>query len=200
MPEAAIRDVGPDEVAQLAAMMARAYREDPFSMFLVAGHPDPAESLRRSFAQQIRSVYMPLGVARTTDDLAGIALWSRPGAWKLPVARQVSLLPGFVRNLGIRRVPRAMRAFTEAERHHPDDRPHWHLQILAVDPERQGSGIGSALMRDVLAPADSEHQPAFLETTTERNVRLYERHGFHIHEEWRMTRGPQVWGMWREPQ
>jgi ribosomal protein S18 acetylase RimI-like enzyme len=60
------------------------------------------------------------------------------------------------------------------EKHHPEE-PHWHLAFLAVHPDHQGAGLGSALMQHT---HDRIDVPAYLEATNEDNIRLYERHGY----------------------
>lgn len=58
--------------------------------------------------------------------------------------------------------------------------PHWYLDLLAVDPDRQGIGIGSALLQAVNARSDADGRPCALFTFTERNAGLYQRHGYEI--------------------
>ncbi|HYP60987.1 MAG TPA: GNAT family N-acetyltransferase [Thermomicrobiales bacterium] len=58
--------------------------------------------------------------------------------------------------------------------------PHWYLDLLAVDPDRQGMGIGSTLLQVVNARSDADGRPCALFTFTERNVGLYQRHGYEI--------------------
>lgn len=60
------------------------------------------------------------------------------------------------------------------EKHHPEE-PHWHLAFLAVHPDHQAAGLGSALMQHTHERLDV---PAYLEATNEDNIRLYERHGY----------------------
>ena len=58
--------------------------------------------------------------------------------------------------------------------------PHWYLPWLAVDPARQGRGLGSHLLQSGLDVVDRDHLPAYLETSNPRNVPLYQQHGFEI--------------------
>ncbi len=83
--------------------------------------------------------------------------------------------------------------------HHPPG-PHWYLYYLATVPERQGTGIGSALLRPVLRRCDEEGSPAYLEATSQRNRVLYRRHGFVDRAEYVLPNGPTLYPMWREPQ
>ena len=54
----------------------------------------------------------------------------------------------------------------------------WYLDVLGVDPSKQGKGIGSALIRFGLERAARDGADAFLETAVEANVAYYERFGF----------------------
>ena len=70
---------------------------------------------------------------------------------------------------------------------------------LGVEPDRQGQGIGSALIQPVLGRADAEGLPCYLETTKERNVTFYRRHGFDVVAEGDLPDlGPPFWTMRRE--
>ena len=54
-----------------------------------------------------------------------------------------------------------------------------YLYVIGVGPDHQGKGIGSHLINSMLSNIPPEI-PIYLETETERNVRLYERLGFKI--------------------
>ncbi len=96
-------------------------------------------------------------------------------------------------------VVRLMRFLNLMEQKHPHE-PHWYLAVLGVAPDRQGRGFGSHLMQPVLERCDANGDAAYLETDTERNVQLYERHGFKVTEEFDLPGGgPPVWLMWRDP-
>lgn len=72
--------------------------------------------------------------------------------------------------------------------------------MIAVAPERQGEGLGSALVRSVLDRCDQEGVPAYLEASNERSRALYERLGFgHTGKPLDLPEGPRMWPMWREP-
>ncbi|MFN8573460.1 MAG: GNAT family N-acetyltransferase [Gemmatimonadaceae bacterium] len=54
----------------------------------------------------------------------------------------------------------------------------WYLSILGVNPARQGSGVGTQLVRQMLDELDGLGVPSFLETFTTEAVRWYERLGY----------------------
>jgi ribosomal protein S18 acetylase RimI-like enzyme len=78
--------------------------------------------------------------------------------------------------------------------------PHWYLAAIGVNPERQGEGLGSALVQSGIRRADRDNTPVYLETETEGNVGFYQHLGFEVIEQitaagldlplWLMTRRP----------
>ena len=90
-------------------------------------------------------------------------------------------------------------AFDEQlDRHHPAGTFHEHL---AVRPDRQHQGIGTALLTAHHAALDSQGIPAYLEASDERTRRLYPAHGYVLRPDApiRLPDGPEMWPMWREP-
>src|SRR5882672_278859 len=61
----------------------------------------------------------------------------------------------------------------------------WYLSIVAVDPVRQGRGLGQQLVTPVLAEGDSVGATSYLETFSQRNVQFYDRLGFTIRASFR---------------
>ena len=96
------------------------------------------------------------------------------------------------------RIVRSARAVREIERRHPAE-PHLYLSVLGTDPERQGGGIGSALLAPVLERCDAGGVAAYLESSKESNVGFYARHGFEVTERMELPDGPPLWLMWRDP-
>ena len=138
------------------------------------------------------------GEAYTVDGYAGVALWTPPGEGKLSPMETLRLLPTVARTFG-RWTPRALRGLSYQESKYPE-RPHYHLVFIGVEPQRQGQGIGSQLMRPVLRRFDREGMPVYLEASTLRSRALYLRHGFEDLDVMRFPGGgPPMWRMWREP-
>lgn len=79
--------------------------------------------------------------------------------------------------------------------------PHHFLAILGVEPAAQGRGYSSRLLRALGERADADGLPCYLETDQEKNVRIYERHGFRVTSEHVLTElgGVRFWLMQRPP-
>ena len=51
----------------------------------------------------------------------------------------------------------------------------------------------------LLERCDREGIPAYLESSKEKNVPFYRRHGFEVTREIQLPNGPMLWAMWRQP-
>lgn len=129
----------------------------------------------------------------------GAAIWLNPGdkAFDLPPLRELMLTPLLFGVAGVKGMRRATALGRQLATLHPSV-PHAHLVFLGVAPEAQGRGVGSAILKHTLAPLDAAGIPAYLEASTERNVALYQRHGFFISGEFKLP-GLHMRTMFREP-
>lgn len=184
------------ELPSLARVLARAFSDDPVTSWLL-----PDERTRELRSQGLFRAALETHVrddsVYTTPDRRGAAIWAPPGRWR-PGPRD--LWPGLRWGLpAIRgRLVDGMRFLRAVERVHPQE-PHWYLAVLGTEPEHQGQGLGSAVMAPVLQRCDDECLPAYLESSKERNIPFYRRHGFEVTEEIRIPGAPVLWAMWREP-
>ena len=82
----------------------------------------------------------------------------------------------------------------------PKGRPHYYLWWLAVEPAKQGQGIGSALLAPGLAEADQRRLPVYLETHAEKNVDYYQKRGFTLARKANVAKyNLPFWCMVKEP-
>src|SRR5439155_1445122 len=130
---------------------------------------------------------LPFGRAYAAVDAGGVhgvAAWLPPGAYPPSVARQLRQLPGLVRiaSLAPRRLRFLFASLGELVRVHPKEE-HWYLALLAVDPFRQGQGVGRKLIAPALAQADADGLSCYLETTKVSNVAWYRGAGFDVVDE-----------------
>lgn len=182
-----------DSMAErLIATLTLAFSADPPIRWL---YPDAGDYLQfyPTFARAFGGGAVPAGSAYCTEDGAGCALWLPPGTGA-DQAKLVELIQQSVPEHRHEEVFSLVQAMGEA---HPEE-PHWYLPLIGVDPAAQGRGIGSALMKAALLRCDEEGVPAYLEATSEKNVPLYERHGFQRLPAVRAGSCPEITPMWRE--
>lgn len=99
-----------------------------------------------------------------------------------------------------RRLGLALWSQLRFERLHPRRPEHWYLHYVGVEPRCQGRGLGAALLKPVLELCDRTGTSSYLESSSERNRILYERHGFELMDTFPLPMGgPPIREMWREP-
>src|ERR1700722_12278585 len=197
-PLPVVRRATQDDVTAMAAQLARTFFDDPVASHIFRNEARREAGLRAFFRTQIRADYLPFGGCYTTEGYNGSAIWAPAGKpMQTGLSGMLALLPVLpyvASNLGT-----TLRLLTLMETRHPRQ-PHWYLATLGTAVEQQGKGVGSALMRPVLEHCDAEGLPCYLESSKERNVPFYRRHGFEVVEEVSLPDdGPMLWTMWREP-
>lgn len=184
------------EARDVAETLAAAFFDDPVIGWAWNEASRRREILADFFELMVRES-LAYNETYTTDDFAGAALWMPPAAQKVP-DEQVAAFAGAVERVTLEFAPSVLELLSVLEDHHPHE-PHYYLPVIGTRPERQGFGIGSALLDRVLSRCDQEKLPAYLEATTRRNQALYERRGFQVVDEIALPNGPALWAMWREP-
>src|ERR1043165_3233093 len=108
----------------------------------------------------------------------GAALWSPPGGNRLGTEAvetewERNVVPALAADELARYsdFKKLLDAMTPAE-------PHWYLGLLGTRPDKQRTGIARRLLEPMLARADHESLPVFLETGAKGNVDFYARFGF----------------------
>ncbi|MCL2769987.1 MAG: GNAT family N-acetyltransferase [Solirubrobacterales bacterium] len=192
------RRAAPGDVPALARMLARAFLDDPIACWSCPPQALRPAMLERFHATRLRQL-MAHGEVWTTPALECAALWAPPGHWRTTVREDLQLAAGVLRPRLLVRAPLVVAGLLGIERRHPAQPAHFYLAVLGTEPARQGRGLGSALLAAVLERCDADGVGAYLESSKERNIDFYARHGFRVSAELRLPRGPRVWPMWREP-
>jgi GNAT superfamily N-acetyltransferase len=193
-PAHRIRKAARDDARRVATALTAAFYDDRvFRWFSPDDHRRGA--MLPGFFDVFVEAYSVHGEAYTGDDVAGAALWAAPGT------DPIGMDPVYAERLGAIAGVDAQRLFEVVEilEAHAPQEPHYHLQFLGVLTERQGVGLGGALMAPILQRCDRNGVPAYLEATSDRNRALYERHGFRAHGAIPLPDGPALWRMWRDP-
>ena len=181
------------------AVLGRAYVDDPVWSWLLDGRDERQQRLTRVFTAYAEAAGRDDGPrVLAAQDGSGAALWFPPGGWRSSVSDYVRSGPKVARALGTGTV-RALRLLSAVERQHPPE-PHWYLETLGVVPESRSRGVGPQLLAPVLERCDAERLPAYLESSSTRNVAFFERQGFVARAPLEVLPGcPVVTPMWRDP-
>ena len=197
--------LSPQKVAEASKSLAAAFFDDPTSHFLLPRVDSRDRWLRLIHQASLRHL-LPEGHVYTVagDEVTGVIGLVAPGHYPLPTARFLRhIIPVILRlptgGFALGRAMRGLQAQAMIDRMHIKE-PHWYVAVLGVHPDRQGEGLGRALLDPALAQADHDRLPAYLETSNERNLAFYGRFGFEVVQEVSIPGGgPPVWTMLRQP-
>jgi ribosomal protein S18 acetylase RimI-like enzyme len=183
--------------------LGRAFINDPLITYVIADEHRRRQLTPGLYGGIVRYALL-YGKPFTTETVAGAACWLPPeqssptllrmlkaGMWRVPF------------RLGWKSYQRLNEFEAQAEKLHQRHatKPHWYLWALGVDPAQQGRGFGGSLLQPVLARADAEKTPCYLETQNPRNLPFYEKHGFKVSEQREVFKDAvTTWAMLRQPQ
>lgn len=202
MTEPVIFPIRAAQVTSAASVMAAAFADAPRFRFLVPDDAQRQTKLRWFWGASIRACIHSGGVVHVAQEgpespILGAAIWDSPGsgAHSLPALLRSGLwaaparlgIPAWLRRRELSSVLAALQR----------PRPCWYLNAIGIDPSAQRTGLGSALIERMLAQADDDALPAFLDTSAPDNLGYYERFGFRVTVESTLPNGIPLWGMTR---
>jgi GNAT superfamily N-acetyltransferase len=197
---AAIRTAGHDDAPKVAELLAEAFLHGDLGPWLIP-HTDTRARIYRPYFALLTEQALHHGHVHVINDsdatLAAAAVWYPIAGGPPPAADAYDIRLSCITGQYLHR----FAALDDAmHRHHPYDTWHHYLALLAVHPDRQHHGLGSALLTHHHADLDATSTPAYLEATGLRNARLYARHGYRPRALYRVSGdGPALYPMWRLP-
>jgi GNAT superfamily N-acetyltransferase len=192
-----VRQATGADIDTMCDALVKSFADDPVMMWVFKTPATRAKKSRALFVTSARRALVKGAAYVSGDPARGGAIWLAPGNWKTAGLELLKDIP-MLFHLGAD-VPRGLSLINTLEKAHPTE-PHWYLEILGTDPAHQGKGVGSAMLTPILSRCDEDGIPAYLESSKEKNIPFYNRHGFQVTGELRAKDSPTLWSMWRDPQ
>lgn len=193
----------PSDLKRASEVLAAAFFDYPMFTFYF---PDPQRRTRYLswYLRNVLNCALRYGEVYTTPEIAGVIFTLPPEHTQISLWEYIQngfFLTPFL--MGFRDYKRSMdceRFVGKTQERLMQKRRHYYLWGLAVEPSRRARGLGATLMRPVLAKADGQKVPIYLETHNEKNVRYYQRYGFDLLDTVRIPKYElPIWCMLREP-
>jgi len=192
-----------NDINDAAKVLAVAFRDDPIFRYIFQTREKYEKSAAWLFSSWIRWAVL-FGHAWMTEDrkavllmrslqTAKMTLWSmiRAGMLLTPIKLGFSSFRRFY-----------FEILSTLDKKHEEvmgTEPHWYGWMIGVTPEQRG--IGTELLNYCFKIADDSHLPIFLETSTVRNVNLYNHKKFEVRDKVKFTPGDfTLFFMVRPPQ
>jgi GNAT superfamily N-acetyltransferase len=193
-----IRQALASDIEPAVAVLVAGFFSDPVLVWIVPEGRTRRRFLRGFFHAASEDSHQSgeLRVAEDEGEVCGVAVWYPPGRVRDPTGPAMDNALAELDDADLDR----LAALREATIDHDPIKPHFYLWLMAVAHEKQGAGIGGALLTAVLDICDERQTLSYLEATRSENRRLYERYGFEATGEIRLPEGPTKWPMLRPPQ
>ncbi|MFI0976265.1 GNAT family N-acetyltransferase [Streptomyces sp. NPDC021093] len=192
---ASVRPIADADVPAAIDTLTRAFAHYPYTQHVIAAD-DHLDRIRRFQELCLTRLGMVYGRVWVAGAGRAVAVWATPDRDPSPAFAEIgALLDGLAGDRAA-----AFEAAEQALAPHRPQEPVWFLNTVAVSPEAQGQGLGSAVLAPGIEAAARAGHPAFLETSSERNVAFYEGLGFTVTADIQLPDGgPRTWCMRRDP-
>lgn len=183
-----------------AATLSEAFFDDPLLQIVA-----PDEATRRRWGTWFMSLPLEYGLrwgqVWGNEDASAVAVWVPPDSGAMSLGRMLRIgLARMPLRLGLKGTGKFMQVLSATEPFHKMVHgPHWYLVSVGTRAERQGQGLGSALLEVGTSPADAAGLPCYLETGTDSNIAFYSKRGFEVIGQTSVD-GHTLTGMVRQPQ
>ena len=189
------------DVRRVAAMLARAFQDDPLMRYAIPDDERRRRLLPRLIALNVR-YGRRYGEVYAAPGFEGAAIWLPPGQTRMTLWRILRAgmftAPLWAPWSVLRRLAVSGEHAAALQRCCLTE-PHWFLSQIGVEPAAQRRGVASRLLEPMLARMDAAALPCYLETENAANLAYYQRFGFRITAEETTPGGPPIWGMVRFP-
>lgn len=188
-----MRPARPSDVDAIATMVAAAFATDPAWSFMI---PPSNVRAREAFARTLLIPRIRSGTAWVTDDCTAVAMWDRRPVEGAVDEDHGASFAAFRDEVGDEIWGR-IETYEGALDAAAPPRPYWYLGVLATQPDHQGRGLATQVLRPGLAAADAEGWDCWLETSTPANKAFYAARGFTEGIEVDIPGGPPTWWLRR---
>src|SRR5262245_4324633 len=159
------------------ATIVAAFDQDPLWSWLFPDpqrRPDQHAAVFRLYAESA----LPKGGVWMADERASaVAIFTPPGERELSEAAEEDL-QWLIRASLEDHGPAVVETLERFAAATPPGPPFYYLSFLGTRPDSRGRGIGMALLAELVAQADREGRPIYLESTNPANTPRYGRLGF----------------------
>ena len=186
-----IRKLDPSQLEAASNALMMGFSSDPFQRWLM---PDPTiyyKNFKKWTINTCKQSFLEEGVFGDENNY-GTAVWFPPGfdIDFADVSETYKEIPKDIK-------AEAFKMFEMMGESRVHDA--WYLEYLAVDPSKQGSGLGSLILKESLKVIDELGEAAYLESSNPQNMSLYERFGFRFLKKIQVGSSPQINTMFRQP-
>jgi ribosomal protein S18 acetylase RimI-like enzyme len=162
-------------------ILAQSFNDNKSVNYIIKQDESRESRLKKLMAYSFNVCYW-YGDVLFSDDKKACALIVYPDKKKTTLKSiwlDVKLALGCI---GLGNLPKAMKRESAIKKVHPVN-PFAYLWFIGVKPHEQNKGAGTALLNEILLKTKAAGLTVILETSVERNLPWYKKHGFVTYKE-----------------
>jgi len=175
-----ITPASPSDLDKAISCLATAFGQDPITGYLLQTGSGYHERVSQFFSILMRArlaLKMPVFVARSSAGIGGASMGystTRP-EWPGGLTEEWDRF-----EKGVVGMQERMAVYDEVAVKYKPPAPHYYLGVIGTDPNSQGQGIGTRLLKAFCdaSASDPLSSGVYLETAQASNLKFYERAGF----------------------
>ena len=175
-------------------ILTQSFQTNPSALWVIRQDEKVHQRLKALIEYAVKTGTENDGVFLSTDETAAAICFEEPA--KNSLKGYWNQLVLIVKAIGVSRVPHVLKREGYLKKHRPNV-PHLNFWFLGVNPAMKGSGGVHDLKKEIFNLSQKKQLPILLETSVERNKRVYEYFGFHVYHVWK-EEGYTLWFMRRD--
>lgn len=180
-----MRKATPSDKSHIVNLLAKSFDDNKSVNYVAKQDRHRVARIKRLMGYSFDRCYT-FGEVWMSDDQQACALIEFPEQKHSSLRTQWWDLKLALTVIGLNRVGAVLKRDAMIKANHPPA-PIAYLWFLGVSKTVQGKGVGSALMREVIAKCDRDNRPIYLETSMLRNLPFYKKLGFEIFQTLELT-------------
>ena len=165
----------------IVEILSKAFKDNNSVRFVVKQDASRQRRISRLMEYSLK-MCTAFGEVWLSDDEKSCALILLPDKKKTTIKTILWDLKLAFSVIGLSRVFSVLKREALVKKDHPKI-PFCYLWFIGVEPEHQGKGIGSSLLKSIVERFDLVNRPIYLETSVEANLSWYKHFGFGLFNE-----------------
>ncbi len=176
-------------------ILTQSFQSNPSALWVIKQDKKVQRRLKTLIEYAVKTGRENDGVFLSDDETAAAICFEEPAKSNLnSYWNQFQLILGAI---GIFRVPQVLRRESYLKKTRPN-KPHLNFWFLGVNPASKGAGGVHDLKKGIFKLSSEKQLPILLETSVERNKKVYERFGFECYHTWEESEDYTLWFMQRD--
>lgn len=152
------------------------------SVNYIASSSGNSEDRIRALMDYSFEICRRFGEVYLSDDRQAVALVLYPDRKKTNLSTIMLDVKLVLNCIGIFNIGKALKRESSIKKLQPQVEMYY-LWFIGVRPDKQGQGIGSQLMNELILESQKMKRPVYLETSTLTNIPWYKKFGFDVYNE-----------------